>query len=72
MTFILFIYTFIGIFLISNFCRVLYVVCFLLGNFPVSELRRRKHTTYRTRQKFEIKNTYTGVSVAPLMWVGSL
>jgi hypothetical protein len=26
-----------SLFLISNFCRVLYVVCFLLGNFPASE-----------------------------------
>jgi hypothetical protein len=25
------------VFLISNFCRVLYVVCFLLGSSPVSE-----------------------------------
>jgi len=25
------------VFLFSNFCRVLNVVCFLLGNFPVSE-----------------------------------
>jgi gamma-glutamylcysteine synthetase len=25
------------VFLISNFCRVLYVVCFLLGNSPASE-----------------------------------
>jgi len=25
------------LFLISNFCRVLYVVCFLLGNSPASE-----------------------------------
>jgi hypothetical protein len=26
-----------AVFLISNFCHVLYVVCFLLGNPPVSE-----------------------------------
>jgi len=34
------------------------VVCFLLGNSPASEfyMPRRKHTTYRTRRKFEIKN----------------
>jgi len=56
------------------------VVCFLLGNSPVSEfymltfpntlhvpswykihtgeLPKRKHTTFRTWQKFEIKNTF--------------
>jgi len=28
---------FLKLFLISNFRRVLYVVCFLLGNFPASE-----------------------------------
>jgi hypothetical protein len=49
------------LFLISNFCHVLYVICFLLGNSPASELYiyiyiyiynsdtrellRRKHTT---------------------------
>jgi hypothetical protein len=66
-------------FLISNFQRVLYVVCFLLGNSPASEFyvptfrntsetstykiqtpgnyQEKKHTTYRTRWKFEIKNT---------------
>ena len=52
-------------FLISNFRRVLKVVCFLLGNSPASyagELPRRKHTTFRTRRKFEIKNT------SPLIW----
>jgi hypothetical protein len=27
-----------GVFLISNFRRVLYVVCFLLGNSPASEV----------------------------------
>jgi len=45
-------------FCISNFCRVLNVVCFLLGNSPASdagELPRRKHTTFRTQRKFEIK-----------------
>jgi hypothetical protein len=33
-----------GLFLISNFCRVLNAVCFLLGNSPAFELPRRKHT----------------------------
>ena len=33
-------------------------VCFLLGNSPASELPRRKHTTFRTRRKFKIKNKY--------------
>jgi hypothetical protein len=36
------------------------IVCFLLGNSPVSEfyreLSRRKHTRIRTRGKFVIKN----------------
>jgi hypothetical protein len=32
------------------------VACFLLGNSSASELPRRKHKTFRTRQKFEIKN----------------
>jgi len=48
------------LFLVSNFCRVLNVVCFLLGNSLASdarELPRRKHTTFKTQQKFEIKNT---------------
>jgi hypothetical protein len=40
-------------------------VCFLLGNSPASEfcMPRRKHTTYRTRRKFEIKNTSWSYSV---------
>ena len=40
---------------------VFFVVCFLLGNSPASsdvgELPRRKHTTFRTRRKFEMKRT---------------
>jgi len=35
-------------FLISNFRRVLYVVCFLLGNSPTSEFRRRGITHKKT------------------------
>jgi len=48
------------LFLISNFRRVLNVVRFLLVNSLASdtrELPRRKHITFRTRRKFEIKNT---------------
>jgi hypothetical protein len=46
-------YQVLGVFSISNFRRVLNVVCFLLGNSPASEFyikfRRqgRKHTTFR-------------------------
>jgi len=38
------------IFLISNFRRVLSVVCFLLGNSDAGELPRRKHTTSYSQQ----------------------
>jgi len=48
------------LFLISNFRHVLNVVRFLPRNSLASdagELPRRKHTIFRTWQKFEIKNT---------------
>jgi len=45
-------------------CKCDVVVCFLLGNSPASEFRRwgeiprRKHTTFRTGRKFEIKEMW--------------
>ena len=40
---------------------------YLLGNSPASEfsgeLPRRKHTTFRTRRKFEIKNNFIQLSI---------
>jgi hypothetical protein len=36
-----------------NWLKKNYLVCFLLGNSPASELPTRKHTSYRTRRKFE-------------------
>jgi len=54
-------------FLISNFRRVLNVARFLLGNSPASdagELPTRKRATFRTWQKFQIKNN-------SLLWGGN-
>jgi hypothetical protein len=39
----------------TNRLRKIYAACFLLDNSKAGELPRRKHTTYRTRRKFEIK-----------------
>jgi hypothetical protein len=47
----------------STEVQAIFVVCFLLGNSPAvwisnaGELPKRKHTTFRTLRKFEIKNT---------------
>jgi len=41
-----------NLFLISNLCRVLKVLCFRLGNFPASEFYTVCPTRYRTRHFF--------------------
>jgi len=44
------------LFLISNFCRVLYVVCFLLGNSPA--FRRRGITQKKTYNMSEFSSQF--------------